>query len=132
MYSNKNSREHDISEFVDKIIPNDNINILIEKYKDELKDYTYIDTVGTFSILVLKGSMKYINKYDLNLRSGGLVTKIYNKEGKWYAIIKKMNKNFYVSFDNNYIFYLDCKAENIKKWAQCFISDVDNGLYDID
>ena len=73
--------------------------------KNELKDYTYVDNVGTFSILVLKGSMKYINKYDLNLRSGGLVTKIYSKDNKWYAVIKKMNKNFYVSFDNNYIFY---------------------------
>jgi hypothetical protein len=131
---NINARQEDIFNLVDTLLPNDNISKIIDKYKDELTNYSYVDTVGKFSLLELKGSIKYINKYDKELRNGGLVTKIYkNKEnGKWYAVILKMKKKFYISFDNNYIFYLDSKEQNMRRWAQCFISEVDKGLYDIE
>ena len=74
---NINARQEDIFNLVDTLLPNDNISKIIDKYKDELTNYSYVDTVGKFSLLELKGSIKYINKYDKELRNGGLVTKIY-------------------------------------------------------
>ena len=88
-----NDRLKEIDILVDNLIPNDYINKLIEKYSDDLKYYSYINSVNDFSILRLKGSMKYINKYDKKIRYGGLLIKIYQKNNKWYGVIKKSNGN---------------------------------------
>lgn len=127
-----NDRLKYIDMFVDNIIPNDYINIIIKKYKKELLDYTYIDSIAMFSTLKLKGSMRYINKYDKKLRLGGLLVKIYQKNGKWIGVIKQHDKKYYISFDSNYIFYLDTKQELVRDWAECFISNCDKGLYEIE
>jgi len=109
---------------------NNNINELINKYHNELIGYKYIETVEEFSILRLKGNIKYINKYDNKLRAGGLLVKIVNDKNNWNAIILQPNKKYYVSFRSNYIFYQISKDEQFRKWAECFISDVDKGLYE--
>ena len=127
----KNSdRLKEIDDYVDKVKPNDYINTIIEN-NNELKEYKFIDSVEMFSILKLKGSMKYVNKYDKKLRSGGLLTKIYKKENtqKWYAVIKKSDKKYYVSIDSNYIFYIESRKDLLLDWASCFISDLEKGLY---
>ena len=103
---------------------------IINKYKDELADYDYIDTPELFSTLRLKGSMRYINKFDKNLRTGGLLVKIYNKNGKWIGVILQNNKKYYVSFDANYIFYRNNKSESVRDWADYFITKLDNGEYE--
>ena len=128
-----NDRLKEIDKLVDELLPNDSINKLIKKYSDELKDYEYIDTVELFSTLSLRGSMKYINKYDKELRTGGLLVKIFKKDGSWYAIIKKISgKKYYISFNSNYIFYLENCKNGLRSWAQCFISDVDKDKYIIE
>ena len=126
-----NDRLKEIDEYVDKIKPNDYINTIIENNSD-LKEYKFIDSVEMFSILKLKGSMKYVNKYDKKLRSGGLLIKIYKKENnqQWYAVIKKADKKYYVSYNSNYIFYIESRQDLFVDWASCFISDYNKGLYE--
>jgi len=131
-----NDRLKEIDILVDNLIPNDYINKLIEKYSDDLKYYSYINSVNDFSILRLKGSMKYINKYDKKIRYGGLLIKIYQKNNKWYGVIKKSNGNKnYVCFDTNYIFYCENIGEinnkNFRDGLEYFISDINKGEYDL-
>lgn len=127
-----NQRLKSIDEFVDNNILKDTIDNLINKYSYELEDYEYIDSEGLFSILTLKGSMKYINRYDKKLRTGGLLIKIYQKKNQWYAIIKNVfGKKFYISFNLNYIFYTESKPTLIRSWANYFVSEVDKGNYNI-
>jgi hypothetical protein len=125
-----NSRLKEIDEYVDRVKPDDYINSIINKYN--LKEYKYIDTVGAFSLLKLRGTIKYVNKYDQKLRHGGLVVKIYKRETnqKWYCIIIKENKKYYISYNSNYIFYMESKQDALLDWANCFISDYDKGLYE--
>lgn len=125
-----NSRLKEIDEYVDHVKPDDYINSIINKYN--LKEYKYIDTVEEFSLLKLRGTIKYVNKYDQKLRHGGLVVKIYKREQnqKWYCIIIKENKKYYISYNSNYIFYMESKQEALLDWANCFISDYDKGLYE--
>ena len=125
-----NDRLKEIDMIVDSMIPNDYINVLIKKYK--LEDYDYIKTVEEFSVLRLRGSMKYINKVDKKLRNGGLLIKIFQQNGKWIAVIKQYNKNYYISFDANYIFYVNCKQELVRDWAECFVTECEKGLYSIE
>jgi hypothetical protein len=128
----QNDRLNQIDYFVDNFIENDNINELIDKYN--LHKYKYIDDVRIFSLLKLRGSMKYINRYDKKLRNGGLLIKIYQKNNNWYGIIKKFdNTKYYISFNNNYIFYLEEKTKNqkIRETMEIFLNNVDNGKYDI-
>lgn len=125
-----NDRLKEIDMIVDSMIPNDYINVLIKQYK--LEDYDYIKTVEEFSVLRLRGSMKYINKVDKKLRNGGLLIKIFQQNGKWIAIIKQYNKNYYISFDANYIFYVNCKQELVRDWAECFVTECEKGLYNIE
>jgi hypothetical protein len=134
--STLNDRLKEIDQLVDELIPNNYINQLIKKYSDDLEYYSYIETVAEFSILKLKGSMKYINKYDKKLRYGGLLIKIYQKSGKWYGIIKKTNENInYISFDSNYIFYCEnigeIRNKNFRNELEYFISDVNKGEYNL-
>jgi hypothetical protein len=134
--STLNDRLKEIDQLVDELIPNDYVNKLIKKHADDLEHYSYIDSIEEFSTLKLKGSMKYINKYDKQIRYGGLLIKIYKKSDKWYGIIKKSNetKN-YISFDSNYIFYCENIGEiNNKKFRnglEYFITDINNGKYEI-
>jgi hypothetical protein len=134
--SGLSQREQLINKMVDEFIPNDYINQLMEKYSEELKYYTYIDTVYAFSTLKLKGSMKYINKYDKQLRYGGLLVKIYQENNNWYGVILKTNnKKYYVSFKSNYIFYCEnigqLMNDNMRNELQLFISDIDKGNYEL-
>jgi len=127
-----NERLKNIDNFVDNNILHDPINDLIHKYSSDLQDYEYIDSVELFSTLVPKGSMKYINRYDKQLRTGGLLIKIYKKNNEWYGIIKSaIGKNFYISFRFNYIFYTESKPSLITSWASLFVSDVEKGNYTI-
>lgn len=110
----------------------DNFNIIIEKYAKELSSYTFIDNVTDFSLLTLKGSMRYINKYDKKLRYGGLLIKIYEKDNKYFAMIKR-NKNIYnVSFDGNLIFYIKNKDEHFKDNLKYFINQVESNQYELE
>lgn len=130
--STLNPRLKSIDDYVDNNILKDPIDDLIKKYSSDLQDYDYIDSEALFSTLSLKGSMKYINRYDMKLRTGGLLIKIYKKNHQWYAIIKSpIGKKFYISFNLNYIFYTESKPTLIRSWAEFFVSEVDNGLYDI-
>lgn len=127
-------RLQEIDSIVDELIPNDYINELINKYSTELEFYTYIDSVGLFSTLPLKGSMRYINRYDKQLRYGGLLIKIYKKNNKWYGIIKLPDgKKNYISFNANYIFYCenqkDKNNKNFNNALSVFLTDVDKGKY---
>jgi len=130
--STLNSRLRSIDEYVDNNILIDPIDELIKKNSHDLQDYDYIDSEALFSTLTLKGSMKYINRYDNKLRTGGLLIKIYKKNNQWYAIIKSViGKKFYVSFNLNYIFYTESKPTLIRSWAEFFVSEIDNGIFDI-
>jgi hypothetical protein len=126
-----NKRLNDINLFIDNNFINTNIIELMNKYSNELTDYKYIDNLIEFSLLKLKGSIRYINIYDNKLRYGGLLIKIYkNNNNKWISIIKTNNKKYYINFNNNYIFYKESKEENLISWANLFIEDVNNNKYD--
>ena len=117
---------------VDELLPNNKKYEIFNKYKFELEDYKHIDNVIDFSLLRLRGSLRYIKKYSKELRYGGLLIKIYQKNDDWYGIIKKIdNKKYHVSFKNNFIFYYENKDDKLKDWANCFISQVENGIYEI-
>ena len=129
---NNNTRINDNNKMIDELLTDDYINVLINKYN--LEKYTYIDDIRVFSLLSLKGSMKYINKYSNELRNGGLLIKIYNKNNNWYGIIKKISGQYYhVSFKNNYIFYLEhrTKEQKLRHTLELFMSDIDKGKYNI-
>jgi len=127
-----NDRQKEIDEFVDSFLPNTPIKNILTKYKSELDGYEYIETINIFSTLSLKGSIKYVNKYDCQLRSGGLLIKIYKKDNdKWTAIIKQNDKKYYVSFNANYIFYKKTKSEERVDLFKLFISDVESGMYEL-
>lgn len=129
--ANLSDRLKEIDEYVDAVKPDDYINTLIKTYSTELKHFKYIETVEEFSLLTLRGSMKYINKFDKKLRSGGLLVKIYkNNENKWIGVIKKLKKMYYVSFDSNYIFYMATQDDRLTDSLKCFISDYEKGLYE--
>ena len=113
-----NKRLDFINEFVNKNITNDAIKNILNLYKNELDSYNYIETIDKFSTLTLRGSLKYVNKYDNLLRDGGLLVKIINnRQGdEYFAIIKKPNnKKYYIKFNNNYFFYKETKYILFKK-----------------
>jgi len=117
-----NKRLELINNFVDKHIINDVLNNLLIKYENELDTYNYIETVDDFSVLTLRGSMKYINKYDKELRNGGLLIKIFKNNEEWIGVIKKsLDKKYYVKFSKNYIFYKENKNKLFKKSLQNLI-----------
>jgi len=127
-----NDRLKEIDEFVDSFLPNTPIKNILTKYKYELDGYEYIESINIFSTLSLKGSIKYVSKYDGQLRSGGLLVKIYKKKNdKWTAIIKQNDKKYYVSFDANYIFYKKTKSEERIDLFKLFVADVDSGMYEL-
>ena len=129
MNINKEYRLNSINNFIDNYIPN-NIDNIIKNYSHELDNYKYIETLIDFSLLPLKGSLKYINKYDGKLRVGGLLIKIFKKNNKWYGIIKQISgKKYNVLFDSNHIFYKNSKSNSLRTWLDCFISEVDSGKY---
>jgi hypothetical protein len=130
--SGLNQRLKNIDKFVDKNILIDPIDNLINQYSSDLQDYEYIDSEALFSTLTFKGSMKYINRYDKKLRTGGLLIKIYQKNNQWYAVIKSpVGKKFYISFNLNYIFYTESKPTLVRSWAEYFVSEVDKGTFNI-
>jgi hypothetical protein len=118
-----NTRINNINNMIDNIIKNDTFNNLLKKYKNELEFYEYIDNIDKFSTLSLKGSLRFINKYDKNIRMGGLLIKIYkNNNNNWFGIIKHITgKKYYIAFDKNYIFYLKTKDELFRKSLECFL-----------
>lgn len=106
---------------------------LLDTYHDELQGYDRIDNLDNFIRLELKGSIRYINKYDKKLKFGGLLAKIYRKDDNtWHCVlIKPTGKKYYVSFNNNYIFYSKSREEKMNDWANIFVSNIDKGLYEI-
>lgn len=118
-----NNRLNIINNIVDNYIINDNMDNLLKKYKDDLEHYIYIDSVDIFSTLHLRGSLKYINKYNKKLKQGGLLIKIYQSNNEWIGIIKKISgKKYYIKFSKNYIFYLENKSKIFRKSLEYFIS----------
>jgi hypothetical protein len=130
-FNKKNERLKEISDIVDIILPKNNLNDMIQKYESDLKDFDYIDTVEKFSILSLNGIMRYINKSDKKMRTGGLLVKIYKKDNKWYAKLKQYDKFYDISYDSNYIFYLNNKSNLIRQWADLFVTEIDKNNYEI-
>jgi cyclopropane fatty-acyl-phospholipid synthase-like methyltransferase len=126
-----NERLKEISDIVDILLPNNDINIILKKYETDLQDFDYIDTVEKFSILSLKGTMRYINKIDKKLRTGGLLVKIFMKDKKWYAKIKQYDKFYDISYNSNYIFYLNNKSNLIRQWADLFVTELDKNSYEV-
>lgn len=130
-FTKKNDRMKEICDIVDILLPKNDLNDMIRKYESDLKDFDYIDTVEKFSILSLKGTMRYINKTDKKLRSGGLLVKIYQKNNKWYAKIKQYDKFYDISYNSNYIFYLNNKSNLLRQWADLFVTELDKGSYEV-
>jgi hypothetical protein len=127
-----NDRLKEIDEFVDNFLPNNPIKNIMNKYKSKLEGFEYIESLDMFSTLSLKGSFKYVNKFDGNLRSGGMLMKIYQKDNKWYAAIKNIKgQKYYVSFDTNYIFYRKTNYEERVDLLKVFLSDVEAGIYEV-
>lgn len=123
-------RMKDIEIFINTEIE-DSFHKLLGKYKNQLEGYNYIESLQDFSVLPLKGSMRYINKFSKELRYGGLLVKIYEKNNFYFAMIKKMNgKIYHVSYNNNFIFYMKSSNDSFRDSLSCFISDFDRGLYD--
>jgi cyclopropane fatty-acyl-phospholipid synthase-like methyltransferase len=127
----KNDRLKEINDIVDILLPKNNLNDMIKKYETDLQDFDYIDTVEKFSILSLKGTMRYINKTDKKLRTGGLLVKIYQKNNKWYAKIKQYDKFYDISYNSNYIFYVNNKSNLIRQWADLFVTELDKDGYEV-
>ncbi len=120
----------DLDIFLSKEVE-DKFDDLLKKYKDELKGYEYIKDLTDFALLPLKGSMRYINKYDKELRFGGLLIKIYERYGNYYALLKKSNGKIYnISYNNNFIFYMKNNDDKFRDDLKCFISDFEKGLYE--
>jgi len=130
-FTKKNDRMKEICDIVDILLPKNDLNDMIRKYESDLKDFDYIDTVEKFSILSLKGTMRYINKTDKKLRSGGLLVKIYQRNNKWYAKIKQYDKFYDISYNSNYIFYLNNKSNLLRQWADLFVTELDKGSYEV-
>lgn len=130
-FTKKNDRMKEICDIVDILLPKNELNDMIRKYESDLKDFDYIDTVEKFSILSLKGTMRYINKTDKKLRSGGLLVKIYQRNNKWYAKIKQYDKFYDISYNSNYIFYLNNKSNLLRQWADLFVTELDKGSYEV-
>lgn len=106
---------------------------LEEKYKEELKNYSYISKVEDFANLTLKGSIRYINRRTRELKYGGLLTKIYQDKNKhWMCVIIKPDKTkYYVSYNNNFMYYIKSSQDRFDDWTSVFMTNVDKGLYDI-
>lgn len=130
-FNKKNERLKEISDIVDILLPRNDLNDMIRKYEADLKDFDYIDTIEKFSVLPYKGIMRYINKTDKKLRSGGLLVKIYQKDNKWYAKIKQYDKFYDISYNSNYIFYLKNKDGLLRDWADLFVTELDKGSYEV-
>jgi cyclopropane fatty-acyl-phospholipid synthase-like methyltransferase len=127
----KNKRLTEIDTLVDNILKNNKKNDIFKKYESELQDFDYIDSLEKFSLLTLRGTMKYVNKYDKKLRSGGLLAKIINQNNKWYALIKQGNKFYKISYKSNYIFYIPEKSDLVRNFADLFITELEKGNYEI-
>ena len=125
-------RLYDINNIINNLQIKNPIQNIISEYKDELEGFTYIDSVERFSLLKLGNLIRYVNKYTKELRFGGIVIKIYEKTlNNWYAIVKKHdNTKYNISFNNNYIFYKN--NDKMKEWAECFITELENGNYEIE
>jgi hypothetical protein len=125
-----NNRIINNNKMIDELF-DDYINVLIDKYN--LHDYKYIDDVVLFSLLPMRGSMKYINRYTNDMKKGGLLIKIYIKNNKYYGIIKKNDKKYHVSFNNNHIFYKEHITRNnkIRTILESIIDNVNKNKYNI-
>ena len=128
-----NDRLKEIDDFVDNFMLNNPIKNIMNKYTMELDGFEYIESIDVFSTLSLKGSFKYVNKFDGKLRFGGMLMKIYQKkDNKWYAAIKNIKgQKYYVSFDTNYIFYRKTNYEERVDLLKVFMSEVDAGMYEL-
>jgi cyclopropane fatty-acyl-phospholipid synthase-like methyltransferase len=127
----KNKRLEEINTIVDNILQNNKKNDIFKKYESELQNFDYIDSLEKFSLLTLRGTMKYVNKYDKKLKSGGLLAKILNENNNWFALIKQGNKFYKISYNSNYIFYIPQKSDLVRNFADLFITEFEKGNYDI-
>ena len=100
---------------------NNKISNLLVKYKTELEEYKWIDSVEEFSVLRLANPVKYIYKKKCRIRSGILV-KIVEENNRWFAIVKKMGNLFEkFDFESVYFFYGLNNNEKFRKYITLFL-----------
>jgi len=128
-----NDRLSDIDKLIYKLKPIDIIDKIKNKYKEELKFHNFIKTLDEFKKLETLGTIMYVNRFDNQLRYGGLLIKIILKNNNYVAIIIQKNKRkYFVSFNSNFIFYRPHKNKEMKEWGLNFINSINNGLITID
>ena len=76
-------------------------------YKNELIDFTYINTLEDFKKMGLGGVVRVFTLANDELKKGGILVKVANENNKWYALlsIPKLRYIWKIYFDNNYVFY---------------------------
>lgn len=98
-------------------IMNEKINNIYKIYKNELKNYVYVEENDILSI-PLGSSIKYISKNTL-MKKGGFL-----KEIKDSSILELINPNkkrkWYIYTDKNYIFY-NTNTNKLKDFLQTLV-----------
>lgn len=107
--------------------------ILYDKYSTDLDGYNLIKTKEEMLDLKMGCCIRYISKYDGELRKGGFLVKKEKKNNNIYCTLKQDNRFYVISFDSNRVYYKkqNRRKNNIRKWADCFITDMENDVYDI-
>jgi len=113
---NNNDKNKKIIDYTEENNMNNemSINNLYEKYKEQLKDYFYIN--DEIENLKLGGYVRYINLSE-ELRFGGILIAINEKDNlfKMRLVLKNTTNNIWeISYINNYIFYKKHKTKNDK------------------
>ena len=113
---NNNDKNKKIIDYTEENNINNEISInnLYEKYKEQLKDYFYIN--DEIDNLKLGGYVRYVNLNE-ELRFGGILIAIIDKSDlfKMKLVLKNTTNNIWkISYINNYIFYKNHKTKNDK------------------
>lgn len=125
-----NKRLKEIDDILESIEPNNKINNYLEIYKNELKDYKYVNSLEELYDLKSAGYIRYIN-LNGELKFGGILIKVFESENKDefnkknLILLQNSNNNKWViSYERNYIFYKNQtkKGDNLRN---LFISLLD-------
>ena len=106
-------------------LENNKVSNLLIKYQKDLEEYSWIDTVEQFSVLRLAHSVKFINKKNGYIYQG-LLVKILEEKGIWFALIKDINGKIHrINYNDVYFFYGLNRNERIRKYMDLFIKNYD-------
>ena len=109
---------------------NNKISLYLESFKDELKDYKYIESLDELYKLKSAGYIRYIN-LEGELKFGGILIKVFKSEDEeefkkknLILIQNSKNQKWVISWEKNYIFYKNQtkKGDNLRN---LFISLLD-------